>query len=357
MRDLVKNRERTIFTGEVDRISNSGNGIIEFEKGHIHLGPLPDQAAGEDIKGVMTGSTHRYSSTPFAYCVNDKYITAEYLEWVSEKFEPELRDIYRYPQPMIVKVQRVNSIGTVAYDPRCSQGIVVSSPPEEIESGDIIKVRLKNTDEENYEVGSKFVSSDLRAEFVSNKVSSEMYEKAIDEWIEDAKERLDIAEIRASDPDIRITHSGDYETTESTPSTEQSSEKPESTPSTEQSSEKDLDELREKAQKESTENATGSTTSRTQTTQQYHRSQAVREYVMGRADGVCEGCGETAPFTSKTGDPYLHAHHIHELSDGGSDTPDTVIALCPNCHYRVHHGEDGNEYNKELEQKLSKIEE
>jgi predicted HNH restriction endonuclease len=25
-----------------------------------------------------------------------------------------------------------------------------------------------------------------------------------------------------------------------------------------------------------------------------------------------------------------------------------VIALCPNCHYRVHHGEDGDAYNQEL---------
>jgi len=77
---------------------------------------------------------------------------------------------------------------------------------------------------------------------------------------------------------------------------------------------------------------------------------------MARADGVCEGCGEEAPFTSKTGDPYLHAHHIYELSDGGSDAPDTVIALCPNCHYRVHHGMNGDEYNKELRQKLDEIE-
>lgn len=57
--------------------------------------------------------------------------------------------------------------------------------------------------------------------------------------------------------------------------------------------------------------------------------------------------GETS-YSIKTGEPYLHAHHIHELSDGGSDTPDTVVGLCPNCHYRVHHGEDGDEYNQEL---------
>lgn len=83
-------------------------------------------------------------------------------------------------------------------------------------------------------------------------------------------------------------------------------------------------------------------------TQEYNRSPKVREYVKRRADGRCEGCGEPAPFTSKTDEPYLHAHHIYELSDGGKDTIESVIALCPNCHYRVHHGENGDEYNQEL---------
>jgi 5-methylcytosine-specific restriction endonuclease McrA len=89
---------------------------------------------------------------------------------------------------------------------------------------------------------------------------------------------------------------------------------------------------------------------------QYSRSQKVRDYVLRRADGQCEGCGEPAPFESKTGDPYLHAHHVHELSEGGSDSPETVIALCPNCHYRVHHGKDGSEYNEQLISRLEQIE-
>jgi len=88
----------------------------------------------------------------------------------------------------------------------------------------------------------------------------------------------------------------------------------------------------------------------------YSRSQKVREYVLRRADGECEGCGEPAPFESKTGEPYLHAHHIYELSNSGQDSPQTVIALCPNCHYHVHHGQDGEEYNERLISKLEKIE-
>jgi 5-methylcytosine-specific restriction endonuclease McrA len=116
----------------------------------------------------------------------------------------------------------------------------------------------------------------------------------------------------------------------------------------------DIESLRERAKRDSEENV--DTKLRSQTTKEYTRSNAVRDYVLARAGGQCEGCGEPAPFTSKTGDPYLHAHHVCELSDGGSDTPDTVIALCPNCHYQVHHGEDGDKYNRELKEKLKRIE-
>ncbi|MCQ4334240.1 HNH endonuclease [Natronomonas sp. F2-12] len=117
----------------------------------------------------------------------------------------------------------------------------------------------------------------------------------------------------------------------------------------------DLNELREKAKEDAIESVTKETTTRT-TKSQYSRSTAIREYVMARADGICEGCGDPAPFTSKTGEPYLHAHHIHELSDEGSDTPDTVVGLCPNCHYRIHHGEDGNEFNQELLEQVQRLE-
>lgn len=88
----------------------------------------------------------------------------------------------------------------------------------------------------------------------------------------------------------------------------------------------------------------------------YLRSKAVKEYVLQRADGVCEGCGEEAPFITEQGRPYLEAHHIRRLSDGGPDHPRWVIALCPNCHRRVHHGRDGEEYNSQLAHQLGNIE-
>lgn len=37
----------------------------------------------------------------------------------------------------------------------------------------------------------------------------------------------------------------------------------------------------------------------------------------------------------KKGQPFLEVHHIHYLSNGGNDTIDNVIALCPNCHRKI----------------------
>jgi 5-methylcytosine-specific restriction enzyme A len=88
----------------------------------------------------------------------------------------------------------------------------------------------------------------------------------------------------------------------------------------------------------------------------YRRSGAVRSYVLRRADGVCEGCGANAPFTTRDGAPYLEPHHTRRLSDGGPDHPAHVIALCPNCHRRVHHAWDGEAFNEELRAQLCEIE-
>jgi 5-methylcytosine-specific restriction protein A len=82
----------------------------------------------------------------------------------------------------------------------------------------------------------------------------------------------------------------------------------------------------------------------------------VRNYVLLRAEGSCEGCSAVAPFHRKDGTPYLEPHHIRRLSDGGPDHPAYVIALCPNCHRRVHVGEDGGKYNAKLAELMATIE-
>ena len=88
----------------------------------------------------------------------------------------------------------------------------------------------------------------------------------------------------------------------------------------------------------------------------YKRSKAVRDYVLARAEGLCEGCNLPAPFMRSSGEPYLEPHHTLRISDGGPDIPTAVIALCPNCHRRVHNGGDGESYNQNLMKKLISIE-
>lgn len=88
----------------------------------------------------------------------------------------------------------------------------------------------------------------------------------------------------------------------------------------------------------------------------YQRSADVKAYVLARANGVCHGCGEPAPFQRKDGSPYLEPHHIRRASDGGPDDPRFVIALCPNCHRRVHAGADGPAFNDALLKLMAQIE-
>lgn len=83
----------------------------------------------------------------------------------------------------------------------------------------------------------------------------------------------------------------------------------------------------------------------------YERSEYLRLYALKRANGVCEGCGQPAPFLNKAGEPYLEVHNVRRLSDGGVDDPAWVVALCPTCHSRAHHGQDGKEFNARLKLK------
>lgn len=57
------------------------------------------------------------------------------------------------------------------------------------------------------------------------------------------------------------------------------------------------------------------------------------------ADGTCQKCHAAAPFARRSDQtPYLEVHHKKPLADGGADTLENVIALCPNCHREAHHG-------------------
>lgn len=69
---------------------------------------------------------------------------------------------------------------------------------------------------------------------------------------------------------------------------------------------------------------------------QYDRNSNVAEIVKRKADGICDLCGNEAPFKDKAGHPYLETHHIEWLSRGGEDSLENTVALCPNCHRKMH---------------------
>lgn len=88
----------------------------------------------------------------------------------------------------------------------------------------------------------------------------------------------------------------------------------------------------------------------------FKRSEAVKRYVLARAGGKCEACEAPAPFKKKRGEPYLEPHHTQRLADDGPDHPRWVGAICPNCHRRIHSGEDGKEWNFRLQERLKILE-
>ena len=111
-------------------------------------------------------------------------------------------------------------------------------------------------------------------------------------------------------------------------------------------------ELFEKA-KQSAPKETSSSSKENRSTggRSYARSEIVKEFALRHANGTCQGCGEEAPFVDKSGNPFLEVHHLYRRADGGPDAPENVIALCPNCHRRRHHGRNGDEFNQRLIEK------
>lgn len=68
----------------------------------------------------------------------------------------------------------------------------------------------------------------------------------------------------------------------------------------------------------------------------YHRDEYIAAYVKLLGKGKCQLCEQDAPFTDQYGSPYLECHHIIWLSEGGEDTIKNCVALCPNCHRKMH---------------------
>jgi hypothetical protein len=66
------------------------------------------------------------------------------------------------------------------------------------------------------------------------------------------------------------------------------------------------------------------------------RDPYVVAYAKRRAKGMCQLCGNPAPFNDPDGQPFLECHHVQPLAEGGEDSIFNAVALCPNCHTKMH---------------------
>ena len=94
----------------------------------------------------------------------------------------------------------------------------------------------------------------------------------------------------------------------------------------------DVNEIKKRAK---TAESTNVTTKEVKTTYR-ERNQYIAEYTKERANGICDLCGEEAPFKDKTGRPYLESHHVITLAEDGPDAIFNTVAICPNCHRKIH---------------------
>ncbi|MEY3024578.1 MAG: hypothetical protein RJA16_1404 [Planctomycetota bacterium] len=88
--------------------------------------------------------------------------------------------------------------------------------------------------------------------------------------------------------------------------------------------------------------------------QQFVRDPRVRGWVERQADGNCELCGERT-FTRPDGSWYIEVHHVVPLAEGGSDTVENAVALCPSCHRACHHASDSLHRTEALYARIQRL--
>ena len=87
--------------------------------------------------------------------------------------------------------------------------------------------------------------------------------------------------------------------------------------------------------------------SRTTTVSIYRRNPEITHLAKLMARGICCLCKQEGPFMDQAhvmdqvpAFPFLETHHVKWLSKGGKDSIDNTVALCPNCHRKMHHVDD-----------------
>ncbi len=81
-------------------------------------------------------------------------------------------------------------------------------------------------------------------------------------------------------------------------------------------------------------------------TKQIKRNPIVIEKTIRRAKNRCDLCEKEAPFYKKNKEPFLEVHHLIRLADDGPDHIYNTVALCPNCHRKMHILKEKKDFEK-----------
>jgi 5-methylcytosine-specific restriction protein A len=89
--------------------------------------------------------------------------------------------------------------------------------------------------------------------------------------------------------------------------------------------------------------------------EQIIRDSEVHAWVLLNSKWICECCNNPSPFVKPDGKKYLEVHHLKRLADGGTDTIENAIAVCPNCHRELHYGSDRDDKLKLIYSKIERV--
>jgi 5-methylcytosine-specific restriction protein A len=93
-----------------------------------------------------------------------------------------------------------------------------------------------------------------------------------------------------------------------------------------------------------------------QTLSVYKRDPKVVAWIIKNANGKCECCGDDG-FIKNDESIFLEVHHLRLLAENGSDTPQNAVAICANCHRKLHYARNKEIMRKELIKKIDRLQE
>jgi 5-methylcytosine-specific restriction protein A len=93
----------------------------------------------------------------------------------------------------------------------------------------------------------------------------------------------------------------------------------------------------------------------TNSTTSFERNPLVKAWVLRNAGGICESCQQPAPFRTISGEAFLEVHHIRPLADGGSDSIENAVGVCPNCHRGFHYSSERESMSEGLFSRITRL--